>query len=49
MPELRNVAFTINIHALLSRPNITVTDTTVFEENGRIDLSLNTESEYCAV
>lgn len=45
MPEFRNVAFTINLHVVLSRSDITVTDITVFEENGRIELSLNTESE----
>lgn len=45
MPEFRNVAFTIKLHVVLSRSDITVTDITVFEENGRIELSLNTESE----
>lgn len=45
MPEFRNVGFTINLHVVLSRSDITVTDITVFEENGRIELSLNTESE----
>lgn len=45
MPEFRNIALTVNQHLLLSRPDTTVTDTHLSGENGRTELSLNTESE----